>query len=230
MILVDDGRVEGRMGRKGEQAAAGGHSTAGRKKARNRSTYKAVILLAKPLWRRALAALCEAPRRALSRADGGCGLPSPRPIAATKKPVAVPRSRAARADVPVIDGWLPRQRSKAAEPGHPPGLVRSDLMAVRLNRRGRLSSPVARSRSDLMSSRQCRASTGDTGLAFSFATPALVGAVHTRSRPPSFAVEELARNVHGEQGHHFARWQQGSVQKHGPESKRGFLRAVTAWP
>ena len=86
------------------------HSTAGRKKARNRSTYKAVILLAKPLWRRALAALCEAPRRALSRADGGCGLPSPRPIAATKKPVAVPRSRAARADVPVIDGWLPRQR------------------------------------------------------------------------------------------------------------------------
>ena len=81
--------------------------------------------------------------------------------------------------------------AKAAEPGHPPGLVRSDLMAVRLNRRGRLSSPVARSRSDLMSSRKCRASTGGTGLVFSFATPALVGAVHPRSRPPSFAVEEL---------------------------------------
>ena len=46
------------------------------------------LLLQQPfedrLWRRALAALCEAPRRALSRADGGCGLPSPRPIAATK--------------------------------------------------------------------------------------------------------------------------------------------------
>ena len=32
------------------------------------------------------------------------------PLATTKKPIAVPRSRAARADVPVIDGRLPRQR------------------------------------------------------------------------------------------------------------------------
>ena len=32
------------------------------------------------------------------------------PLATTKKPIAVPRSRAARADVRVVDGRLPRQR------------------------------------------------------------------------------------------------------------------------
>ena len=33
------------------------------------------------------------------------------PLATTKKPIAVPRSRAARADVPVIDRRLPRQHT-----------------------------------------------------------------------------------------------------------------------
>jgi len=39
----------------------------------------------------------------------------------------------------------------------------------------------------------------------------LVGAVHQRNRPPSIAVEELlATFMGGEQGHHFARWNEGA--------------------